>query len=68
MLPWEKMVSLVGAIGAGVFFFASGFQTLGTNWADQTCGKLSGFCVNPEWMGAGAVSFAIAYFIFKKQN
>lgn len=66
MLPWEKIASLVGAIGAGAFLLASGFQTLGTNWAGQTCHKLEGFCVNPEWMGAGTASFAIAYFIWKK--
>jgi hypothetical protein len=66
MLPKERLAALVAAVVAGVFFFASGLQTLGLNWAGQSCGKMEGICINPEWMAVGAGCFMIAYFMWKR--
>jgi hypothetical protein len=63
MLPWERIAAIVGAIGVGAFFLASGFQTPGTNWADQMCGFQ--LCIRPEWISVGVAAFVTAYFIWK---
>jgi len=66
MLPKERLAALVATVAAGVFFLASGFQTLGHNWAGQLCSKLDGLCINPEWIGVGAACFMIAYLMWKR--
>jgi hypothetical protein len=66
MLPWEKTAGIIVIVGCGVFFLASGFQTLGHNWAGQHCPRLDGVCINPEWIGIGAACLATGYFFWRK--
>jgi hypothetical protein len=54
----KGIIAILMAV-AGVFFFASGFQSAYTeNWAGQRCGVE--MCIRPEWIaiGFGLVAFA----------
>lgn len=68
MLGYERLVIVLIALVAGVFFLVSGVQTTLENWAGQWCGPYERPCLRPEWFAVGAGCLAIAFYVWRRRG
>ncbi|HZL41320.1 MAG TPA: hypothetical protein VFC45_13705 [Pseudolabrys sp.] len=65
----QKLPLALIAVGVvGIFFLASGFQTVGTNMFGQFCpGTLAG-CWHPEWIAIGSGLMVVCFILWKRRG